>query len=324
MDRVVLVDGKNFAYRFHYTHRQLSSRGRPTSILYGVLAGLLSLSKRFGNSPIVFVWDGAGPTWRHKLAPTVYKANRQGPPNAEVEKMHRQLPILCGVLNEIGIRQFVISNLECDDLIGVLTTAIIKKNLFEQVVVYSTDKDFFQLCSDRVKVIQKDFAAKRKEWRGRKVRFVDDAYTRKEYGVPLKDWLTFRAITGDPSDNIPGAKRGVGPVAAKKLIAAGLDAGVPSFDKLSKKAKNKFADFEDAWPALHRNFILSNIIRTPVHGMLPSDVSRELRAVVRQLDRKALLHRRVPDCNFQSFTEFCLDYDMLGLLAKRRALWQLR
>lgn len=67
MKTIILVDGKNFCHRFHWTHKSLSSKGRPTSILYGCPNGLCSLASKFPETPIVFVWDGDGQTWRHRL-----------------------------------------------------------------------------------------------------------------------------------------------------------------------------------------------------------------------------------------------------------------
>jgi DNA polymerase-1 len=267
------------------------------------------------------VWDGAGKTWRHQFS-EVYKANRQGPKNPEVEKMHRQLPILYKLLTSIGVRQYVVDQLECDDLIGILSKFIIRENLFDEVVIYSNDKDFYQLHSKRIRIAGGNFMASSRD----APRFIDDVYVLRKFGVRLKNWLTYRAITGDPSDNIPGAKRGVGPVGAKKLIAQGLDAGVPSFDQLDKASRKTFADWQTAWPALHRNFILSNIARTPMHGMLPPEISRELLLLLTDLGRSSFLRdtSRRSEKSFRQFTDFLVDYDMLDILAKRRAIWSLR
>jgi 5'-3' exonuclease len=315
MDKVILVDAKNFAYRHHHTHRLLMSKGRPTSILYGVLSGLVSLSRKFGGAPLVFVWDGAGTTWRHELSKE-YKANRKGHKDPEVQKMHCQLPLLSKVLRRIGVRQFVMDNIEADDLIGILATTVIEKDLFKQVHVYSNDKDFFQLHSDRIRIVRRD--------KDKDVLVTPD-YVQKKYGVPLAHWLTYRAVTGDESDHIKGAKRGVGPKRAIKLIAEGLDAGVPSYDLLSKKQKAAFGIFADAWPKLHENFILSHIIRSPVHDMLPQNISCYLRDLVAPLKRKSFFasEAKRTDENFKWLTHFLLDYDMLELMSKRRALWKL-
>lgn len=67
MTSVCLVDGKNFVFRHHFTHRGLSSNGQPTSVLYGCPSGLLALAKMLPETPICFVWDGVGETWRHRL-----------------------------------------------------------------------------------------------------------------------------------------------------------------------------------------------------------------------------------------------------------------
>ena len=67
-DAVVLIDGKNFLFRNFYPHAKLKTQdGEPTGALFGCLNGLLSLAHRLPDSPIAFVWEGGGETWRHRL-----------------------------------------------------------------------------------------------------------------------------------------------------------------------------------------------------------------------------------------------------------------
>lgn len=68
MKQLVLVDAKNMVFRHHWTHKDLRDEdGKPTSVLYGFLNGLLSLSNKMPDARFVFVWDGEGRTWRHDL-----------------------------------------------------------------------------------------------------------------------------------------------------------------------------------------------------------------------------------------------------------------
>lgn len=68
MNRIVLIDGKNALYRHHFANMALSDEeGFPTGALHGCLNSLIALAKRLDNTSFVWVWDGEGETWRHRL-----------------------------------------------------------------------------------------------------------------------------------------------------------------------------------------------------------------------------------------------------------------
>src|SRR5580765_373387 len=121
---VILIDARNFVARHAYTHRGLSSHGRPTGMLYGCISGMMRLSRLHPNAAIVFVWDGAesDKSWRHKLSP-IYKAHRKKPTDKEatpeVTAMWKQIPIFEKFLDTLGFRQLKVKSMEADDLIGI-------------------------------------------------------------------------------------------------------------------------------------------------------------------------------------------------------------
>jgi hypothetical protein len=80
----------------------------------------------------------------------------------------------------------------------------------------STDRDFYQLASDSVSVLN----TRRRP--GGKV--IGPEHIRDKFGVEPDQWADYRALTGDPSDNIRGV-RGVGPVTAKRLLSGGIGLG---------------------------------------------------------------------------------------------------
>ena len=85
---VILVDGKNVAYRMHYSHLALQTKeGFPTGMLHGFLYNLLRLHRAEPEARFIFCWDGAPPTWRHILQKQ-YKANRKV--NPEQPRMLKQ------------------------------------------------------------------------------------------------------------------------------------------------------------------------------------------------------------------------------------------
>lgn len=369
MDRVILIDGKNFVYRHHYTHRQLSSNGRPTSVLYGCPAAMLSLASRFPDSALVFIWDGEGTTWRHRLLtrgksdyhntlgesakvkgvlPTYmqmsldyiqktsapkpskvvvpkkekkvgYKANRGEQPDfADAQK---QIPIFKDFLDRLGFRQFEIDNLEGDDLMGIMATWIEKYDIFDEVIIHSSDRDFYQFISDKIRVlrsIKEGGFAKRSD-------------IELEFGVSPDSYTRLRAIIGDSGDNIPHLFKGVGPKTAAKWINNGLDPSVerwlaiPTRVRESLKDINAKYELSKRWEEIHTNYIVSEIVRTPENIHLGTKVSSDLVKLFKKVSKGYLLsdRRKRTTENWRWLTDYLTGYDMIELLGRRQDLWEL-
>ena len=251
---VILVDGKNLAYRAHHTRPYLSSQGRPTSVISGFTSILLGVARKYPGASFIIVWDGNGKTWRHTLMEEKkkrfrsmvalaasqgvsqtriekdlgrsYKGNRGVAHRSEVhEIVHDQIPILRQFLMGLGIWNVQVDGLEADDLIGILSHYLPEKCRVDKVVVYSGDRDFFQLMSDRILI-----------WRPQKGERNPSIVTPKEvqddFGIRVQDWIKYRALIGDPTDNIPNVRFRVGPKTAQQLLAEGLDASCETFENL--------------------------------------------------------------------------------------------
>jgi 5'-3' exonuclease len=327
MKKVVLIDGKNFCHRHHWTHRSLSSRGRPTSVLFGGISGLLSLASRLPQTPFVFVWDGEGKTWRHKLKSAVYKANRgelHDRMKDDLRALHKQLPIFKEFMHSIGFRNFEVPHLEGDDLLGILAKEIVRENWFDKVIIHSSDRDFYQLINKRIKVL-KGVKDGKLVWAKR-----SDVY--KEFGVPPSHLLQLRAFTGDKSDNIIPAYSGIGPVTAAQLVAAGVDASVSKFAKLPPHVRRKYArptirgtvfEIEDGWRKLHTNYILSHIVTSIDNKHLDSGVRGDLHELFSKLYRESFYRRPkcLTDMCFKRMGKWMMDYELEALYSRRIELW---
>jgi 5'-3' exonuclease len=312
-----LIDSKNLACRAHYVHRFLSSRGRCTSTLFGALKMIAATASRMPDTAFVFVWDGKGKTWRHELSKGEYKGNRQGV-NEEMAPMFPQIPILRKALDAAGFRQFDFDNLECDDLIGILTAAVVYKGLFKHVIIYSTDKDFYQLVTDHVGVM-----------RGYDKERIERVYYAKdiaeEEGLAPEDWVKVRALTGDATDNIPKIATGLGPKTAIKMIQAGLDPSLPEFKKHKWVQQQQFQTLAPQWEKVRRNYKLSRILCAAGDEQLPESVREKVVRLVQGLTQESFLRdpKKLDDESFSRFTEFLLDYEMQELWQQRFVLWKL-
>lgn len=371
MDAVVLVDGRNFVFRHHYPNNGLSTQdGKPTSVLHGCLTGLLTLANKLPGIPIVFVWDNGNNTWRHKLLkpePTntigeQLKAKGaavgagvflpslgtvqlpKAPPKVEGYKATRdlnataktltdkkaavqQIPELISLLELIGIRNFKIKNLEGDDLIGILTTAILQRKLFEKVIIHSTDKDFYQLISKEVSVLKGvEKGSGRLLWARREE-------IPLEYGVQVEEWVKYRALTGDKSDNIPNFLPGVGPKTAVKWMRMGLDPSLKTYQELSYltklklkevKVKGKLVDWEANWNRLRKHYICSQILVDGKFSVLPEDVRSGVEGLTGSLSKKAFLRKPMSEDAYRLLSERLAYWELAGLLGKRDDFKNLR
>src|ERR1039458_7168368 len=110
MNQVLLIDANNLCHRAFWSRRGLSSRGRPTSVIAGALSMLMTIVRRMPQTPIIWVWDGGGQTWRHRMLaerrkrnPEVvgYKAGRRIGNNEDYQSVEQQMPVLRRFLQDV-------------------------------------------------------------------------------------------------------------------------------------------------------------------------------------------------------------------------------
>ncbi len=203
---MIIVDGSALIYRAHYAFikRPLTAPdGEATSVVFGFFNSLLRLIADRRPDHLAVVFDVKGKVFRHDLY-TDYKANRKPMP----EELAAQLPRLHELLQAWGVPVFSRAGFEADDLMATL--ARMSSGVIDDVWFYTGDKDFMQLLDDRTSMIK---PGKRN---AAVIEYtVDDV--RRDYGLEPQDLVDVFALSGDSSDNIPGAP-GVGAKTAVKLI----------------------------------------------------------------------------------------------------------
>ena len=194
--KLFLIDAMSLVFRAFYAPMQTaltSPSGIPTKAIYIFVRTLRKLLKDHQPSYVAVAFDLAAPTFRDKLFEE-YKANRPAFP----EELSVQLPYVRRFCQALGIPLVEKEGFEADDVIGTLAADGAQRNL--NVSIVSGDEDLFQLVGERVRVLKPARGAAEGET-------VCDAEKVKEIlGVEpgqVVDWL---ALTGDPSDNIPGAR----------------------------------------------------------------------------------------------------------------------
>ncbi|TWU67276.1 DNA polymerase I, thermostable [Crateriforma conspicua] len=157
---------------------------------------------------IVAAFDAPGPTFRHELYPE-YKAGRDRPAGIAAALAEAMAMLLDEGVDVQSVRGF-----EADDIIATLTAAGTSADA--RVVVVSADKDLHQLIAEG-SVCQ--LAAVRRDGRALDCKWINARDVEVRYGVKPGQWVDYRAMVGDKSDNIPGVTS-IGPEAAARVLRA--------------------------------------------------------------------------------------------------------
>jgi DNA polymerase I len=206
--RVVVIDGHALAYRSYYalargSDRLQNSKGEPTHAIYGFIKTVLrhlreGLKKSEGA--VIVVFDPPVKTFRHEMFAD-YKAGRAETP----EDLPKQIQRIKEIVDALCITRLEQAGYEADDVIGTIAARAEAEGV--DTYILTSDRDAYQLLSEKVRVIGSDD------------KFVRPEDVLAKYGVTVQQWVDYRALTGDSSDNIPGAK-GIGPKGAQKLLEA--------------------------------------------------------------------------------------------------------
>lgn len=199
--RLVLVDGMAVMYRSFFAIRSLSTEdGRPTNAVFGFIRKLNELQKTWDPTHLAVVFDGGVPEARLELL-EAYKANRPPVPDG----LREQVGVVEEYLDRAGIAWAREEGQEADDVLAsIVTWASAQAG---QVLITTSDKDMYQLVSDKVNVVPP--AGKGKCMGPREILGKTGVQPSK-----IVEWL---ALVGDTADNIPGVP-GVGPKTAAGLL----------------------------------------------------------------------------------------------------------
>jgi len=204
---LVLFDGNALIHRAFHALPPLtvSKTGEMVSAVYGFALMLLKVINELKPTHYAIAFDMKGPTFRHKMFDQ-YKAQRPPAPDELVNQLGRVRQLV----EAFHIPIFELEGYEADDLLGTLSQQASQKDI--DTVIVTGDADTMQLVSPRVKVL---YPKPRGSFSD--TMLYDEAAVSQKYGVKPEQIADFKALVGDPSDNIPGV-RGIGEKTAVKLI----------------------------------------------------------------------------------------------------------
>ena len=205
MERLMLLDGYGLVYRGYFALPPLTtSKGDLVNGVFGfasiVLRGIQDLQPDY----LAVSFDLPGPTFRHEQYAD-YKATRVKMP----DDLRDQFPKVREVVKALRIPVYEMPGYEADDVIGTITSQLDPREDLETTIV-TVDLDMLQLVTPRVRLM-----TTRSGVENTVIYDVDRIDER--FGLRPDQMIDYKALKGDPTDNIPGVP-GVGEKTAAKLI----------------------------------------------------------------------------------------------------------
>jgi DNA polymerase I len=245
--KTLIIDTSYLIYRSYFAYPKLTYNNQPVGAFFGFAKTIIELVRENKPDQLVFAGDTSEPTWRHKLVDD-YKAGR-----AQIEEaMVCQFPLINDWCKKITKNVFKYPGWEADDIIFSISIdeltqfrTICKKDLqpkpesldtlfddnigntipefpirFDELVqkskdmtneilIYSSDRDLYQMLSlPNLKFIHSS--------KGIMEYFGANEFKNKYQLHPLQ-WLDYKALVGDPGDNLKGVE-GIGPKTATVIL----------------------------------------------------------------------------------------------------------
>lgn len=202
-ENVLIIDSLNTFIRVFSAIPVLNENGEHIGGIVGFLKSIGSNIRQFSSTRCILVFDGKGGSARRRKKYPGYKGNRKAKQSlnrfedievAETEEvsLKRQWNILTKFLDLLPVTIVIIDNIEADDTISYIVNSYYE-NTDNKITIISTDRDFLQLVNEKVRV-----------WSPTKKTLYTPELIKSELNIDNRNYLLYRALTGDSSDNIPG------------------------------------------------------------------------------------------------------------------------
>lgn len=214
MNRLVLIDTANFLHRAFYAFpMQLTTpEGQVINAVYGFASMLLALTKELEPTHIAAALESEKEVVFREVEFPEYKATRIPKSPEEQAAYDSQFPLLLDFLKAVKVKTLVAEGYEADDVIGTVAKKTVASSSQEsvEIIVASNDRDLMQLIGKGVRFYLPAVGKRGAKTYGEK-EFLE------EFGFKPAQLVGYKALRGDPSDNIPGV-RGIGDKTATELI----------------------------------------------------------------------------------------------------------
>ena len=293
---VLIVDGTNTFLRCFAAIPTLNDNGLHTGGISGFLKSVGHAIKQFQPDRCIIVFDGVGGSIKRRKIYSEYKEHRKTKVRLnriyedtslgdEDISLKRQFQRLVTYLQSLPVNVIALDNVEADDTIAYLALDSFKD---WNSTVMSSDKDFLQIVNDHVKV-----------WSPTKKRIYGPQDVLNEYGVSSQNFVYFRALSGDASDNVPGV-RGCGLKTVVKAfpMLGGASMDIEDLYVTASANIGKLKVYEtivEYWHDVERNYALMQLTDTALTTMAQLHVKEVLDNPIPRLNRFELIKQMSSD-----------------------------
>jgi DNA polymerase-1 len=267
----------------------MNEDGEHTGGMVGFLKSLGAVIRQENPTRVVVIFDGKGGSQKRKEVFSNYKADRKVKfrvnrqyddmmsEEDEQVSLRRQLSSLANILGVLPVTTMIYDNIEADDVIGYLAKQVIKEN--EGALILSSDKDFLQLVSENIHV-----------WNPLKKQKIDKNKLKELYGVHAENFIWYRVMDGDKSDNIDGVKGCGLKTLLKRLPVLETDARltVDELMRLAEEQKGEYKVFQtilDSKKIIERNFQIMQLEDPDISGITKLKINDRFNESIEPLDK---------------------------------------
>lgn len=309
-EKILIVDSLNLFIRSFCVVSTLNPDGIHIGGIQGSLTSLQYAIKQIRPTKIIMVWDGRGGSKHRRAIYDGYKANRGKGlkglnrtvewlnEKQEEESCINQINRFIQYTDSLPVVSVAVDGVEADDVIAYIANSLFPE---DKKVIMSTDKDFYQLVNKNITV----FRPTTKE-------IVDRKWLDTKFGITPENFVLYRALDGDPSDNIPGVK-GIALKTAKKLFPELGDKEILDVNYIIEKASQNLdmkpmAKIFNDKEIVERNHALMQLSET----IIPSQTISLILGIVNG--------QKIPLFNRTQLKKMLLE-DKIYMLIKNLASW---
>lgn len=287
--KLVIFDGNALLHRAYHALPPLTTTdGKLVNAAYGFTTIFLKVLKELKPTYVAVTFDRKEPTFRHE-AFAEYKAQREKKP----QELYDQIDIIKDIVAAFGVPIYEAKGYEADDIIGTVTQQTSQAGI--ESLVVTGDLDTLQLVDNYTNVytLRKGLTD---------TVTYNPAAVYERYGLKPEQLVEYRALKGDPSDNIPGVK-GIGEKTAVELI-------------------KKFHTIENLYKSLKKNDAQANKIPARLRELLLASekealLARKLSEIVRDVPIKFSPEAcRLKDFDLPRIAELFHALEFKSLLAR--------
>ena len=300
-DKVLIIDGLNTFIRVFSVIPTTNDDGIHIGGIVGFLRSIGYTINMIRPTRVIIVFDGkGGSNRRRKIYPkykqnrrTKYRVNRSNSFATQEDEKHNmimQIQRVVEYLDTLPLTVLSYDNIEADDTIGYICRQVLTES---QITIMSTDKDFLQLANGRIKI-----------WSPTKKKMYDEDKVMEEFGISSHNYIWYRVLDGDKSDNISGV-RGLGLKTIQKKLPFLSENRIVPIDEVT----NELPEHKDTIELNYRLMQLSNVdisasTKTKIIDSINSPINRLIKFKFEKMFLEDKLFTALPNVTSWLMTNF--------------------